>query len=104
MGEYPWDMYKFSPGIPVASDWDSPYLLWYWYKLLKFSRFSPLGEVKDLTDPDDIKNIQKKKKRGVTGYNHYDLIYNGEQWDVLLEIYKNRSESVYSIMRKKEQS
>lgn len=75
-----------------------------WYKLLKFSRFSPLGEVKDLTDPDDIKNIQKKKKRGVTGYNHYDLNYNGEQWDVLLEIYKNRSESVYSIMRKKEQS
>lgn len=75
-----------------------------WYKLLKFSRYSPLGEVKDLTDPDDIKNILKKKKRGVTGYNHYDLNYNGEEWDVLLEVYKKRSESVYSIMRKKEQS
>ena len=36
-------------------------------------RFSPLGEGKDLSDPKDIANLQKKRDRGVTGYHIYEL-------------------------------
>ena len=68
---------------------------------LVFEHFSPLGEVKDLTNPKDIKNIQNKRKRGVTGYNVYYFNYNGIIWQVKTEVFKNREEAVYHIMKKK---
>ncbi|MDE6360910.1 MAG: phage head morphogenesis protein [Muribaculaceae bacterium] len=67
---------------------------------LVFIRKSPLGEVKDMSDPKDIANIERKKKRGVTGYNIYSLDVDGESWTVKTEVYKNSSEAVYLIMRK----
>lgn len=70
------------------------------YNLI-FERFSPLGEVKDLTNPKDLKNLKKKKARSVTGYNIYTLEINGIVWQVKTEIFKNRSEAVYHIMKKK---
>ena len=59
-----------------------------------------MGEVKDLSDPKDIKNIEEKKKRGVTAYNVYDLVLNGVEWEVKMEVFKNKAEAVYNIKRK----
>ncbi|MBD5238362.1 MAG: minor capsid protein [Bacteroidales bacterium] len=68
---------------------------------LVFKAFSPFGEGKDLTNPKHEKNLKKKRERGVTGYNVYSIIISGIEWQVKTEIYKNRTEAVYHIMKKK---
>lgn len=64
---------------------------------LRFVRLSPLGEGKDMTNPDDIANIQKKRDRGVTHYNVYELELGEDVWEVKTEVYRNRSEAVYNL-------
>ena len=66
---------------------------------LEFSRTSKLGESKDPSSPKDQKNVQKKKDRGVTGYNTYTLNLNGEIWEVLMEVHRNKMESIYNIKK-----
>ena len=73
--------------------WNNPYSL-------KFVRHSPLGEVKDMTNPKDIKNIESKKKRFVTSYNVYELNYNDAVWEVKVEVYKNQAEQIYNVKKK----
>lgn len=73
--------------------WNNPHSL-------KFVRHSPLGEVKDMTNPKDIKNIESKKERFVTSYNVYELNYNGAVWEVKVEVYKNKAEQIYNIKKK----
>lgn len=65
-----------------------------------FVRHSPLGEVKNMTDPKDIVNIQKKIHRGVTGYNVYEVDINGETWEIKTEVFKNRIETLYIAIKK----
>ncbi|MBR3831737.1 MAG: minor capsid protein [Muribaculaceae bacterium] len=67
---------------------------------LKYIRTSPLGENKDMSNPKDIANIQKKIKRGVSKYNVYELNYNNNIWIIKTEVYKNRSEAIYCIHKK----
>lgn len=67
---------------------------------LAFVRHSPLGEVKDMTDPKDIANIQKKMHRGVTGYNVYEVDIDGETWEVKTEVFKDKSETLYVAIKK----
>lgn len=67
----------------------------------RFDRFSPLGEGKNINDPKDINNIQKKQKRGVTGYNVYSATINGVEWIIKTEVFKNKSEMIYHIMKKR---
>ena len=69
-------------------------------KDLVFVRHSPLGEGKDLSDPKDQKNVEGKKHRGVSGYNIYTLQYDDSNWIIKMEVFKNRSETVYHIMKK----
>ena len=69
---------------------------------LEFSGTSKLGESKDPSSPKDQKNVRKKKERGVTGYNTYTLDLNGEVWEVLMEVYKEKAESIYNIKKKKQ--
>lgn len=64
---------------------------------LIFIRESPLGEVKNLSDPTDIANIEKKRKRGVTGYNIYKLRQNGKIWLIKTEVYQSSSEAIYHL-------
>lgn len=66
---------------------------------LEFLRESPLGEGKDLTNPEDLRNLNKKKERGVTGYNVYRLIIDDITWIIKTEVYKTRTESIYHIKR-----
>lgn len=59
-----------------------------------------LGEVKNMTDPKDIANIQKKTHRGVTGYNVYEVTIGDELWELKTEVFKNKSETLYVAIRK----
>ena len=68
---------------------------------LRFVRFSPLGEVKDMTSEIDIRNIKKKKDRGATGYNEYEIEINGETWQLKTEIRKDKKETLYNAFKKK---
>lgn len=68
---------------------------------LRFVRFSPLGEVKDMTSEIDIKNIKKKKERGATGYNEYEIEISGETWQLKTEIRKDKKETLYNAFKKK---
>lgn len=67
---------------------------------MSFVRHSPLGEVKDMTNPKDIANIQKKIHRGVTGYNVYEVNIGDEKWEVKTEVFKNKAETLYVAIRK----
>lgn len=67
---------------------------------LVFVRHSPLGEVKDMSDPKDIANIRKKIHRGVTGYNVYEVEIGGEMWEVKTEVFKNKAETLYVAIKK----
>ena len=67
---------------------------------MTFIRHSPLGEVKNMTDPKDIANIQKKTHRGVTGYNVYEVTIGDELWELKTEVFKNKSETLYVAIRK----
>ena len=68
---------------------------------MTFIRHSPLGEVKNMTDPKDIANIQKKIHRGVTGYNVYEVTIGDELWELKTEVFKNKSETLYIIRKTK---
>ena len=68
---------------------------------LRFVRFSPLGEVKDMTSEIDIRNIKKKKDRGATGYNEYEIEISGETWQLKTEIRKDKKETLYNAFKKK---
>lgn len=77
--------------IDAALDmWDNP-------SNLKFKRESPLGEGKDLNSPKAQKNIEKKQKRGIIGYNEYTYKYDGDDWMVKLEVHKKGFEQPYFI-------
>lgn len=67
---------------------------------MTFIRHCPLGEVKNMTDPKDIANIQKKIHRGVTGYNVYEVTIGDELWELKTEVFKNKSETLYVAIRK----
>ena len=67
---------------------------------MTFIRHSPLGEAKNMTDPKDIANIQKKIHRGVTGYNVYEVTIGDELWELKTEVFKNKSETLYVAIRK----
>ncbi len=67
---------------------------------LTFIRYSPLGEVKDMTNPKDIANVKKKIHRGVTGYNVYEVSIRGEIWEVKTEVFKDKTETLYVAIKK----
>ena len=58
-------------------------------------------EVKDMTSEKDIKNVEKKRKRGATGYNEYEIHIDGEVWKLKTEIRKNSRETLYIAFKKK---
>lgn len=68
---------------------------------LEYVRNSPLGEVKDLENPKDAANVEKKRKRGVTSYNQYEFTFNDEVWTVKMEVINNKREQFYHIMKKR---
>ena len=71
-------------------------------KLVKQGKPQIVGEVKDLSNPKDAKNVDKKKGRGITGYQEYEAVIDGTTWIIKTEIFKNKNESVYNLYKKKE--
>ena len=67
---------------------------------LRYIRESPLGEGKDLNNPDDIANIRRKQARHVTCYNVYEFSYHGITWTIKTEVYKGRTETLYCLYPK----
>ncbi len=53
---------------------------------MKFVEFSPLGATKNTRgNPADAKNVAKKAKRHVAGYNVYEFHYRDTTWIIGLE-------------------
>jgi len=67
---------------------------------LSLVRQEVLGEGKDMTNPKNIKNIERKKKRGIIGYNVYTIIIGQIVWQVKLEQHRNDFEQFYHIIKK----
>ena len=65
---------------------------------LKSPRVSPLGEGKNLSDPEVQANIQRKQRRHVQDYIEYKLDCNGRKFLVKLERMTFGKEQFYSIM------
>ena len=57
-----------------------------------------MGEGKDMQDPKNIANIEKKKKRHVKDYIEYKLDYQGRKFLVKLERMDFGQEQFYSII------
>lgn len=65
---------------------------------LSFIEPSELGEGKDMNNPDDVRNVNKKWARGVRGYLKYRLEHNGRKFIVKTEKLKWGCEQFYAIM------
>ncbi|MBR1518399.1 MAG: hypothetical protein IJ624_02715 [Prevotella sp.] len=65
---------------------------------LSFIEPSALGEGKDMNNPDDVRNINKKWRRGVRGYLKYRLTHNGRNFIIKTEKLKWGNEQFYSII------
>ena len=68
-------------------------------KKLDFVRHSALGEGKDMSNPNDRKNLKRKKKRGVLRYNLYHWRHKGRLYAVKMEENKCGHESLYWIRK-----
>lgn len=77
--------------IAAVYAWNHP-------EALGFIEPSALGEGKDMNNPDDVRNINKKWKRGVRGYLKYRLTHNGRNFIVKTEKLKWGIEQFYSII------
>lgn len=64
-----------------------------------FMSESPLGEGKDLSNPKEAANVEKKRQRGVTGYNIYSLRLNGDVWLIKTEVHRGASEAIYHLRK-----
>lgn len=67
---------------------------------LTFIREDKLGEKKDMNNPKDIKNIERKKKRGVVSYTVYSFENEQGKWKIGFEktnLRGNLHESPYYI-------
>lgn len=81
-------------------DVDAAVFIWNNPQKLVFDGTSPIGEGKDLNDPEVQANIQRKKDRGVVEYMKYHFQYGGKIFLVKLEKCKKGYEQFYSIMEK----
>lgn len=81
-------------------DVDAAVYAWNNPSALKNPKVSVLGEGKDMTDPDDIANIQKKIDRSVSDYVVYEMKYGGRVFHVKLERLVYNVEQFYAIMEK----
>jgi hypothetical protein len=66
-------------------------------KALKNPIFERLGEVKDMANPKDIKNVKSKRKRGVRGYYAYRWNFNNKEYVIKTEKINNVYEQLDSI-------
>lgn len=73
--------------------------IWQHPEELKEPKPSPFGEGKDPNNEKDLRNLTRKKKRGVIGYNLYRFSYKGKNWNVKVEVHKRGFEQFYAITK-----
>ena len=67
---------------------------------LKLARYVPEGDLcANCVLLRDRKNLEKKKKRKVVGYNRYKFSYKGKEWNVKVEIHAKGFEQFYAIVK-----
>ena len=59
---------------------------------LKFLREDELGGRKDMSNPKDVKNVERKKQRGVIGYTVYTLENEKGKWKIGFEKTNHRGD------------
>ena len=68
---------------------------------LRYVRESPFGEGKNLDNPKDKKNLEKKRKRNIVTYRQYEINISNVKWTVKLEEHEMGFEQPYLILQKK---
>lgn len=81
-------------------DVDAAVYIWNAPDRLVFETVSPLGEGKDMDNPEHRANIRRKKERGVVEYVKYSFTYGGKTFEVKLERCKKGYEQFYSLAEK----
>lgn len=74
--------------------------IWNNLSKLHYERVDPLGSRKNKNDPKDLKNIERKIKRGVVSYHIYSFRFNNETWIANVEEHKKGFEQLYNIYKK----
>lgn len=67
----------------------------------RYSHSAELGAGKKGDSEKVKKNLEKKAKRGVTGYNYYEIMLGGDTWLLNCEVYKKGFEKPYAVTKKK---
>lgn len=62
-------------------------------------RHSPMGEDKNMNDPRVIKNIARKRQRGVVRYQIYSIEIDGRTWYIKTEEHKAGFEQFYTFTK-----
>ena len=78
---------------------DAARYIWTHPEELRDRKPSPFGEGKNPNREKDRKNLEKKKKRKVVGYNSYKFSYKGKEWNVKVEIHEKGFEQFYAIVK-----
>jgi len=78
---------------------DAARYIWTHPEELRDRKPSPFGEGKNPNSEKDRKNLEKKKKRKVVGYNRYKFSYKGKEWNVKVEIHEKGFEQFYAIVK-----
>lgn len=78
---------------------DAARYIWTHPEELRDRKPSLFGEGKNPNSEKDRKNLEKKKKRKVVGYNRYKFSYKGKEWNVKVEIHENGFEQFYAIVK-----
>ena len=81
-------------------DVDAAVYIWNNPDRMAFEAVSPLGEGKDMDNPEHRANIMRKKERGVVEYAKYCFTYKGKDFVVKLERCKKGYEQFYSLAEK----
>lgn len=71
--------------------------------ILTYEHSEDVGEGKDMNNPTDRRNVERKQRRGVTQYNYYTFDYGDKKWVVGLEQIRNAYEQAYFIARWREE-
>lgn len=94
-------MERFIKHVHNYEEYEAAQFAWNNFDKLVYDRKSVLGEGKDLSNPKDMNNIIKKRRRGVVCYHIYTFNYGGKTWEIKLEEHKQRFEQAYSVNKKR---
>lgn len=76
---------------------DALVYMWEHMEELNYKGNEELGKNKDITNPNDLENIEKKKRKGYVSFNTYTFSYNNKEWILKAAVHKDGFEIPYTI-------